>query len=127
MVLTEEQGVRARFANERSMAREGGSDPCLATLHANDGNRFRVSTRAWLLPAAVTVGWLAGFLVPGVPAGLGVREAALTAMLGPSLGVGLVISAAALWRLSHMIADLLMFGLGLSLRDRVPGRSSSEP
>jgi hypothetical protein len=84
-------------------------------------------TRAWLLPAAVTVGWLAGFLVPGVPAGLGVREAALTAMLGPSLGVGLVISAAALWRLSHMIADLLMFGLGLSLRDRVPGRSSSEP
>jgi hypothetical protein len=78
--------------------------------------------RAWLLPAAVTVSWLAGFLVPGVPAGLGVREAALTAMLAPSLGVGLVISAAALWRLSHIIADLLMLGLGLALRERArPG------
>jgi uncharacterized membrane protein YbhN (UPF0104 family) len=71
----------------------------------------------WMLPAAVTVGWLAGFLVPGAPAGLGVREAALTALLAPSLGAGLVLSAAALWRLSHMLTDLLVFGLGLSLRE----------
>lgn len=70
----------------------------------------------WRAPAAVAVSWLAGYLVPGAPAGLGVREATLTALLGPSLGVGVVVSAALLWRVAALATDVAMLGLGVALR-----------
>jgi uncharacterized membrane protein YbhN (UPF0104 family) len=72
----------------------------------------------WRAPAAVALSWLAGFLVPGAPAGLGVREATLAALLGPSLGTEIVVAAALLWRLASLVADAAMLGVGLALRAR---------
>ncbi|WP_198507719.1 lysylphosphatidylglycerol synthase domain-containing protein [Qipengyuania seohaensis] len=43
-----------------------------------------VEGSTWALPA-FALAWLLGFLVPGAPGGLGVREAALVAMLGPNM------------------------------------------
>ncbi len=78
---------------------------------------------AWKIPAAAAVSWLAGYVVPGAPAGLGVREATLTALLGSSLGEGTVVAAALVWRLSTLLSDALVFGIGLSMR-RPPARAS---
>jgi glycosyltransferase 2 family protein len=70
----------------------------------------------WRLPAAVALAWLAGYLVPGAPAGLGVREATFTAYLSPHLDPGVVLSAALLWRGVSLGADALLALLGLALR-----------
>jgi len=72
---------------------------------------------AWTLPVAVTISWLAGFLTPGAPAGLGVREAALTSILGETLDTSVVLSLALLSRLTMMLADVLALLLGLLLRE----------
>lgn len=71
---------------------------------------------AFRVPAVAAVAWLAGYLVPGAPAGLGVREATITALLGPRLGTGVVVSAVILWRLAGLSADGATFIIGLLLR-----------
>ena len=77
---------------------------------------------AWKIPTAVAASWLAGYLVPGAPAGLGVREATLTALLGPSVGTGPVVTAALVWRFSALLADAGVLAVGLGLR-----RNTREP
>jgi uncharacterized membrane protein YbhN (UPF0104 family) len=49
--------------------------------------------------------WAAGFVVPGAPAGLGVREATLLAMLGPMIGVGPAVAVALIHRLITAAVD----------------------
>lgn len=67
----------------------------------------------WLLTGAFALSWIVGFLLPGAPAGLGVREAAMLGMLqavggGPEL-LPLVIGL----RVSTMLGDLLCFLIAL--------------
>jgi uncharacterized membrane protein YbhN (UPF0104 family) len=70
----------------------------------------------WRVPAGVAVAWIAGYVIPGAPAGLGVREAVLTAFLSPHIDAGIVISAAILWRVASLAADALLAMAGFSLR-----------
>jgi len=51
------------------------------------------------------LGWTAGFLMPGSPAGLGIREAILIAFLSPMIGTGTAIVCAILHRLITALVD----------------------
>jgi uncharacterized membrane protein YbhN (UPF0104 family) len=62
------------------------------------------------LPAAAAVGafaiaWAAGFIVPGAPAGLGVREAVLIALIAPSMQAGIAVACVGLHRLITALVD----------------------
>ncbi len=63
---------------------------------------------AALLPTigAFAISWVAGFLVVGAPAGLGVREAVMTAALTPSAGadvaLAVTVGSRALWTLVQL-------------------------
>lgn len=75
------------------------------------------------------LGWLAGFLVPGAPAGAGLREATL-ALVSP--GQPSITSAIIAFRLVTMLGDVLAFLAGLALqqmqgRDRSSTISSAFP
>jgi uncharacterized membrane protein YbhN (UPF0104 family) len=78
----------------------------------------------WRVALAGMAGGFSGYIVPGAPAGLGVREATLTAMLGPICGTAVALSSALLWRASALLADGILFLIGLGLRVRV---RASEP
>ena len=80
---------------------------------------------AWKVPAAATASWLIGYLLPGAPAGIGVREASLTALLGDSVGADVIVAAALVWRVSALLADTLVLGIGLLLSR--PTNHSSRP
>ncbi|MFN2339525.1 MAG: lysylphosphatidylglycerol synthase transmembrane domain-containing protein [Gammaproteobacteria bacterium] len=67
------------------------------------------------LPSSFALAWLAGYLAPGVPAGLGVREGAMAILLsnaGPSEYILTVIVAA---RLATIIADAISFLLSIAI------------
>lgn len=68
-----------------------------------------------LLTGAFAIAWLVGFFTPGAPAGLGVREGVMAALLGPSVGAqdALVITVGI--RLATMLGDALNFGIGALL------------
>lgn len=62
-----------------------------------------------------SVAWIVGMLTPGVPAGLGVREAILVEGLTPLLGASQAVSSALLFRVLTTLADVTAFGVGLLL------------
>ncbi|MCA1804598.1 MAG: hypothetical protein LC646_04465 [Xanthomonadaceae bacterium] len=77
--------------------------------------RYSPSLLRWFLPSSFALAWLAGYLAPGVPAGLGVREGAMAILLsnaGPSEYILTVIVAA---RLATIIADAISFLLSIAI------------
>lgn len=82
-----------------------------------------------LLPIATGVfaaGWIAGNLAPFAPAGVGVREAVIVGLLGPFVGVGTAIGAAAASRVLWTINELLLaLPSAAHVSRRSPDRSSS--
>lgn len=70
-----------------------------------------------LLPVAVfIVAWTVGFLTPGSPGGLGVREGLIVLGLGLAIGNGPALAAALLHRAVCILGDLVSFAFGLALR-----------
>ncbi len=67
---------------------------------------------SWLAVFPVyALAWLIGFVTPGAPGGLGVREAILTTFLGGVLGEAVAVQAALLFRLVTVLGDLVFAGL----------------
>lgn len=69
----------------------------------------------WIICAVYTVSWLAGFVTPGAPAGLGIREAIMLALLSRTMAAPEAGAVTLLFRLATTLTDLLVFLLGLSL------------
>jgi hypothetical protein len=74
-------------------------------------------------PAASAYGWLAlawllGYVMPGAPAGVGVRETVLVIGLGPALGEADALVVALAYRFVTVLVDAVSGGVGFLLRDR---------
>lgn len=67
---------------------------------------------------AFALSWVAGFVTPGAPAGLGVREALLVGGTAPLYGPGTALAAALALRLVTVLGDGLAFLAGLALQAR---------
>ena len=59
--------------------------------------------------AAYTISWVAGFIVPGAPGGIGVRESILLLVLSPYYAGDIVLIAAILHRISSILGDIIAF------------------
>ena len=82
------------------------------------------SVNFWIITGIFAVAWVAGFLTPGAPAGLGIREAILLAGLTPIYGGGVALGVTIAARLVTTMTDGLAFLLGLaaSRLRRIPTR-----
>lgn len=70
----------------------------------------------WLLPAAAAASWVAGFLVVGAPAGIGVREMIFLALLHGHMPEPDILLLAAAFRLITFGGDVVVLLTGLLLR-----------
>jgi uncharacterized membrane protein YbhN (UPF0104 family) len=59
------------------------------------------------------VSWMAGFVIVGVPGGIGVRETIFISMMTAPLGAGVAVAAAVLSRVVSIVVDLA--GAGVSM------------
>jgi hypothetical protein len=69
-------------------------------------------------PALISIfaaAWLLGFLVPGAPAGIGIRELVLTEGLAPLVGKEQSILIALLFRILSTVCDLLALAGGAAI------------
>lgn len=76
--------------------------------------RFNV-TLAGRVAGAFTVSWLVGFITPGAPAGLGLRELSFFSILAGTYSNETLLLTAAAFRLVTITGDLLAWMIGLSL------------
>lgn len=79
-----------------------------------------------LFIGAFASSWILGFLAPGAPAGLGVREAVLAMWLGGSLGPAVTAAAIVVLRLATTLGDLLSFLWGSIVFHRRRQRVTSQ-
>ena len=109
-----------------SLAALGGSAALYALGFACWGLAFELLARglfgagsdvSWArVVPAFALSWVAGFVTPGAPAGLGVREALLVGGTAPLYGPGTALSAALALRLVTVLGDGLAFLAGSGLR-----------
>ena len=59
--------------------------------------------------SAYMIAWVLGFVIPGAPGGIGVREMALTLLLSPVIGKDLVVTLGILHRLITVIGDFAAY------------------
>jgi hypothetical protein len=87
-----------------------------AALYITAAGVFGEGSANFLLLAGIfSVSWLVGFLTPGAPAGLGVREVMLVALLTPIYGEQLALGIAAILRVITVLGDGIAFAVGLLL------------
>jgi len=58
--------------------------------------------------------WLAGFLTPGAPSGLGIREAVLLMFLTATVDEGILLSAIVTHRILTVAGDVIAYGMALA-------------
>lgn len=68
------------------------------------------------LTCLFAIAWLAGYLVPGAPGGLGVREAMMVLVLSPVLGAGVAVGLGVTLRVTTTVGDAVAFVLGVLWR-----------
>lgn len=80
----------------------------------------------FVISGIFTISFVAGFLTPGSPAGIGVREFILILLLSPIYGELCAVGVAGFSRIAQMLGDLLTFLLGgLVLKHRPALKESS--
>lgn len=119
----------ARLARTLTSARMRGAAlrafGCYLLFFVASGGAFAVIAQ-WVGPwqlgdapllAAVWAGcWVLGFVTPGAPAGVGVREALLIATLGATGGIEGAALVALAMRVATLIGDLLLAVVGYAMR-----------
>lgn len=75
------------------------------------------------IATAYIVAWLLGLVTPGAPAGIGVREASLIAILGAMASPPIIALAVVLGRVITVSGDLVFFGVGQAMA-RTEGKPS---
>lgn len=84
----------------------------VVTLHAR--GLFGVADAPWVtITVLFTAAWLVGYVVPGAPGGLGVREAMMILVLSPVVGAGPAIGLGVTVRMATLAGDGLAFLLGM--------------
>ena len=68
--------------------------------------------------AIFTAAWVAGFLMPGSPGGIGIRDGIVALGLGLFIGEGAALGVAVAHRAIATLGDVVIFGTGLALRRR---------
>lgn len=65
------------------------------------------------LACLFAIAWLAGYLVPGAPGGLGIRETMMVLVLSPLLGAGAAVGLSVTLRVTTTVGDAVALILGL--------------
>lgn len=76
-----------------------------------------------LLSGIFAIAWTVGFITPGAPAGLGIRELMLVGMMTPIYDAEIAVAIAATLRLVTVVGDALAFLCGLALSKMARNRT----
>ena len=82
----------------------------MVVLYCYMGGSFQLQSAA-LIGSGYVIAWVLGFVVPGAPGGIGVRELVITLLLGSVMGEGLVVTLSITHRLITIIGDFLAYVL----------------
>lgn len=87
----------------------------MVILYCYMGGSFEFK-RAQLIISGYIIAWVLGFIVPGAPGGIGVRELLVTLLLGNVVGQEMVVTLSVTHRLITVIGDFLAYLVMIIIR-----------
>ena len=72
-----------------------------------------------ILIGAFLLSWILGFIVPGAPGGIGVREAALTLFVGAYFPTDIALFGIVIYRLINVLGDFIAFAFSTVNSSRI--------
>lgn len=81
----------------------------------------------WLIIAVFALAWVVGFVTPGAPGGLGVREALMVLMLAPLYTAASASVLVIALRIATTLGDVFVLTVGFLLLPRLHGSASTTP
>ena len=79
------------------------------------------SANVLLVISSFAVAWFVGFVVPGAPGGIGIREAMLTILLGDVCSTSIILLAIIIHRIVSIFADVMLFAIGVLIAQKKNG------
>lgn len=76
----------------------------IVTIHVHAGEYFEIF-------GVFTLSWLFGFITPGAPGGIGIREAVLTLLLGSKYDVTPFLTGIVIYRLINTMGDIIAYSI----------------
>ena len=70
------------------------------------------------LSCGYALAFLLGYIVPGAPGGIGIREGIMVALFSAAIGAGPVLGLAVLLRLASIVGDVISFAIGYLVREQ---------
>ncbi len=89
----------------------------MVVLYCYMGGRFELRSAA-LIVSGFTIAWVLGFVIPGAPGGIGVRELVITLLLSSVVGESLVVTLSVTHRLITIVGDFMAYLVMLIIRWR---------
>ena len=80
------------------------------------GSNANLGAHGLVIVSAGIVSWFVGYVTPGVPGGIGVREAVLLLMLSPIMADEVVLFAAVMQRLAFIFSDVFSWVVGKAIK-----------
>lgn len=88
----------------------------MVVLYWYMGGEFTIeSTR--LIISGYIIAWVLGFIVPGAPGGIGVRELVITLLLGSVMGESLVVTLSVTHRLITIVGDFMAYLVRMGIQE----------
>ena len=72
-----------------------------------------------LIISGYIIAWVLGFIVPGAPGGIGVRELVITLLLGSVVGESMVVTLSVTHRLITIIGDFMAYLVRFLIQPKV--------
>jgi len=69
------------------------------------------SLRIWIRQRLAYLAWVLGFIIPGAPGGIGIREVILAGLYAQELGQGMAVGLSVVLRVITSLGDLATFTL----------------
>lgn len=94
-----------------------GLGSIMAIIYTYMGGVFNWYTIILIISGYI-IAWVVGFLIPGASGGIGVRELAITFLLGPLIGTEMVLTLSIIHRLITVIGDFVSYLISIIMRRR---------
>lgn len=88
----------------------------MVILYAYMGGVGLTLSAACTILSGYALAWVLGFVVPGAPGGIGIRELVVTLLLAPVVGEELILTLSVIHRLITIIGDFAAYLIGLLLK-----------
>ena len=97
----------------------------MVILYCYMGGSFQIKS-AELIISGYIIAWVLGFIVPGAPGGIGVRELVVTLLLGSIVGQGMIVTLSITHRLITVIGDFCAYLIMLVIRREMKSENAGK-